>query len=334
MTAVILTQREIRQLLPMAECIEQMAEVLTALTRDEATSPLRWGMRLPGGAILGMMPAALHSRRALGLKVVAVFPGNHGTPLDSHQGLVTLFDADTGAPRAILDATEVTAIRTAAVSAVATRILSRETADDLALLGAGTQAWTHLEAMLCVRPLRRVRVYSATAASREVFARRAGERFPVEVRAAGSAREAVEGASIVCTTTSAREPVLAGAWLSPGTHVNAVGACVPSARELDAEAVARARLYVDRCESVLAESGDFLLARAEGAVDDAHILGELGELLCGACEGRRSDDDITLFKSLGLGVEDVAVAHYLHGRALATGVGVQVELGGRRRGLD
>lgn len=331
MTTVILTQREIRQLLPMAECVEQMAEVLTALARDEATSPLRWGMRLAGGAILGMMPAALHSRRALGLKIVAVFPHNHGTPFDSHQGLVTLFDAETGAPRAILDATEVTAIRTAAVSAVATRALARDGADDLAILGAGTQAWTHLEAMLCVRPIRRVRVFSATPENREAFARQAEQRFAVEVRAVDSARRAVEGASIVCTTTSSREPVLLGEWLAPGTHVNAVGACVPAARELDARAVARARLYVDRCESALAESGDFLLARAEGAVDDAHILGELGELLCGECEGRRSQADITLFKSLGLGVEDVAVAHYLHGRALATGVGVQVELGGRRR---
>ncbi|MCY0988769.1 ornithine cyclodeaminase family protein [Nannocystis sp. ILAH1] len=331
MTTVILTQREIRQLLPMAECVEQMAEVLTALARDEATSPLRWGMRLAGGAILGMMPAALHSRRALGLKIVAVFPRNHGTPFDSHQGLVTLFDAETGAPRAILDATEVTAIRTAAVSAVATRALAREGADDLAILGAGTQAWTHVEAMLCVRPIRRVRVFSATQANREAFARQAEQRFAVEVRAVDSARAAVEGASIVCTTTSSREPVLLGEWLAPGTHVNAVGACVPAARELDARAVARARLYVDRCESALAESGDFLLARAEGTVGDAHILGELGELLCGECEGRRSAADITLFKSLGLGVEDVAVAHYLHGRALATGVGVQVELGGRRR---
>ncbi|MDC0718125.1 ornithine cyclodeaminase family protein [Nannocystis bainbridge] len=328
---MILTQREIRQLLPMAECIEQMAEVLTALARDEATSPLRWGMRLAGGAILGMMPAALQSRQALGLKIVAVFPSNHGTPFDSHQGLVTLFDADTGAPRAILDATEVTAIRTAAVSAVATRALAREGADELAILGAGTQAWTHLEAMQCVRPIRRVRVFSATPANREAFARQARQRFPLEVRAVGSAREAVDGAAIVCTTTSSREPVLYGEWLAPGTHVNAVGACVPAARELDARAVARARLYVDRCESALAESGDFLLARAEGIIDDGHILGELGELLCGACEGRRSDADITLFKSLGLGVEDVAVAHYLHGRALATGVGVQVDLGGRRR---
>lgn len=334
MTTVILTQREIRELLPMTECIEQMAEVLTALARDEATSPLRWGMRLPGEAILGMMPAALHSRRALGLKVVAVFPRNHGSRLDSHQGLVTLFDPDTGEPRAILDATEVTAIRTAAVSAVATRALARADADELAILGSGTQAWTHLEAMLCVRPIRRVRIYSATPTRRHAFVRAAAGRFPVEVVAVDSAREAVEGASLVCTTTASREPVLAGAWLSPGTHVNAVGACVPEARELDAAAVARARLYVDRYESALAESGDFLLARGEGAVDDGHIVGELGELLCGACEGRRGDDEITLFKSLGLGVEDVAVAHYLHGRALATGSGVHVELGGQRRGGD
>ncbi len=167
--------------------------------------------------------------------------------------------------------------------------------------------------MLCVRPIRRVRVYSATAASREAFARRAERAVPGR-GARGELGPRGGRGRVDRVTTSTRELVLAGAWLSPGTHVNAVGACVPSARELDAQAVARARLYVDRCESALAESGDFLLARAEGAVDDAHILGELGELLCGACEGRRSDDDITLFQSLGLGVEDVAVAHYLHGR--------------------
>lgn len=331
MTAVILTQGEIRELLPIGECIDRMAAVLMALARGEATNPLRWGVNLGEGAILGMMPAALASPRALGLKVVAVFPGNHGSALDSHQGLVALFDGETGAPLAILDATEVTAIRTAAVSAVATRALAREDAGELAILGAGTQAWTHLEAMLAVRPIGRVRVYSATAARCESFARRASQRFGIEVRATASAREAVQGAAIVCTVTSAHTPVLAGAWLEPGMHINAVGACTPKARELDAAAVLRGRLFVDSRESALAESGDLLMARAEVLLTDSHIVGELGELLCGRIEGRRSVEEITLFKGLGLGVEDVAVAHYLYERAQATGVGIRVELGGLRR---
>jgi ornithine cyclodeaminase len=315
----------------MRVCIDLMAEALASLSRGEALNPLRRGMPLGDGrSLLGMMPGALKSPAALGLKVVTVFPGNHGTEFDSHQGIVALFDPDTGVPVAILDASEVTAIRTAAVSGLATRLLAREDADELAILGSGVQARTHLEAVLCVREIRRVRVYSPSAENRRAFATREAERQGVQVDAVDSARAAVEGASVICTVTSSREPVLFGDWMAPGAHINAAGSSIKTARELDTKAVVRSRLFVDRRESTLNEAGDFLMPKAEGKITDGHILGEIGELVLGTVPGRRSSEEITLFKSLGLAVEDLAVAHYLDRVAREKNVGTLVELGGRR----
>jgi len=329
MDTLILSQLEVRSLLGMGECIELMAEALAALTRGEAQNPLRRGMRLGDDrGLLGLMPGSLGG--AFGLKAVAVLPGNHGTPYDSHQGVVVLFDGENGLPRAILDASEVTAIRTAAVSAVATRLLAREDACELAILGAGVQARAHLEAMLAVRPIRRARVFSPREASRASFARRESRRHAIPVEAVASAREAVEGADIVCTVTSSREPVLAGAWLAPGAHVNAAGACLPDARELDTEAVRRSRLFVDRRESALREAGDVLIPLAEGAFGEEHIRGELGELLLGRIAGRESPEQITVFESLGLAVEDLAAAAHLDRKARELGAGTRVQLGGLR----
>ena len=334
MGTLVLSQSEIRELLPMDACMGLMEDVLQSLDRGEALNPLRWAMRLgpqaKPGSILGMMPGATDDPRTVGLKVVTVMPGNHGTNLDTHQGLVALFDPDTGVPLAILDGSEITATRTAAVSGVATRALARTDAGDLAILGSGVQARTHLAAMAVARDLRRVRVFSPSRQNREAFAERESKRHGMTVEAVGSARDAVEGADLVCTTTSAREPVLMGEWLAPGCHVNAAGACVPKARELDTQAVVRSRLYVDRRESLLNEAGDFLIPRDEGAVGDDHLVGELGALLAGKCTGRRSDDEITLFESLGIAVEDLATAHYLVGRAREAGVGTEVDLGGLR----
>jgi ornithine cyclodeaminase len=330
-STLILTQREIRDLLPMRVCMDLVAEALMTLARGGAQNPLRWGMRLADGrGLLGMMPGSVDSPPALGLKVVSVFPGNHGTELDAHQGLVVLFDPRNGVPRAVLDASEITAIRTAAASGVATRALARADARDLALLGSGVQARAHLEALLVARPLSRVRVYSPKRASREAFAARESERHGLFVEPADSARAAVEGADLVCTTTSSKEPVLEGRWLARGCHVNAVGACLKTARELDTEAVRRARLFVDRRESALAEAGDLLIPIAEGALGAEHVQGELGEVLLGKCAGRRSDDEITLFESLGLAVEDLAAACYLDKVGRERGAGTLVELGGKR----
>ncbi len=328
----ILSQFDVRQLLDMGECIEAMATALSAVTQGEATLPLRQAIWLPKRiGILGLMPAALHSPPRTGLKAVTVFPGNHGTELDAHQGAVLLFEAERGRLLAIVDASSITALRTAAVSGLATRALSNPDAPDLALLGSGVQAASHLEAMLRVRPIRRVRVWSRHQDHAAAFAETQSNRWQVPVDACGTAREAVADADLICTVTSAREPVLQGSWITRGAHVNAVGSSLPNNRELDAEAVRQARLFVDRRESTLNEAGDFLLAKAEGLVTDDHIQGELGEVLLKRVTGRVSAGEITLFKSLGLAVEDLAAADLVYRKSLQTGAGVEVELGGESR---
>ena len=328
---LILTQPEVRRLLPMRACMDLMAEAFRSLARGEGVNPLRSAMKLHGErGILGLMPGMSGSPEALGLKVVTVFPGNHGTEYDSHQGLVVLFDTEHGLPIAILDASEITAIRTAAASGVATELLAREDATELAIVGSGVQARTHLEAMLEARPIERARVYSPTEANRVAFAEQASERHGIAVEAVESVEEAVRNADIICTVTSSREPILEGEWIALGTHINAAGSSVKFTRELDTDAVASSRLFVDRRESTLNEAGDFLFPKVEGAIDDSHIVGELGEILLGELTGRESEKEITLFKSLGLAVEDLVSAHYVLERARAEGVGVSVPLGGLR----
>lgn len=331
MSVLIVPAVDVRGLLPMSDCMDAMAAVLETLARGDAILPLRPVLWLPErrGA-LGMMPAYLGDAGVMGLKAVSVFPGNEGTGYDSHQGAVLVFETGNGRLLAIVDASEITAVRTAATSGVATRALARADAGDLAILGAGTQARTHLAAMLVARPIRRARVWSRTAANAARFAERESAVHGVTVEVAQTARDAVDGADVICTTTAAREPVLLGEWIAPGAHVNAVGSSVPFARELDGPAMARARLFADRRESVLAESGDFLLAREEGAIGDAHIAGELGEVLLGEIEGRTGPDEITVFESLGLAVEDLAAAFLVYERALARGAGTSLELGGLR----
>ena len=335
MDTLIIPQSLVPELLPMAECIDAMGQALLALTRGDAVLPLRSMVWMPDrSGLLGLMPAYLGVPRSLGLKVISYFPGNHGTDRDSHQGAVLLFDASRGNLLAVIDATSITAIRTAAVSGLATRLLAREDAGDLAILGSGVQAAAHLDAMRTVRTLRRVRVCGVSIDRARAFARRYEARIGRSIEAVARAEEAVDGADLICTTTSSREPVLFGDWVSPGAHINAVGACFANARELDTAAVLRSRLYVDRRESALAEAGDFLIPKAEGTIGDDHIVGELGELIAKRVSGRRTRDEITLFKSLGLAVEDLAAAHSVHERARATGRGIAVDFGGRRDADD
>lgn len=331
METLVIGQSEVPDFLPMAECIGVMEEALAALARGEALLPLRSILWLPEkvGA-LGLMPAALLDSKVVGVKILTLFPGNEGTELDTHQGAVLLFEAARGRLLAIVDATSITAIRTAAVSGVATRLLAREDAKSLTLVGSGVQARTHLQAMLLARPLRRIRVASRDFARAVRFAERESERHGVTIEPIASVEEAVRGADIVCTLTSSRVPVVKGEWIEAGAHVNAVGSSVPFARELDTEAVVRSRLFVDRRESAVNEAGDFLIPKAEGAVADDHILGEIGEVLTGKILGRRTPEDVTLFKSLGLAIEDVAAARHVYEKARALGQGRFVELGGER----
>lgn len=310
----------------MRDCIDVMAEALAALQRGEVHLPLRLVVRPPGTQnLMGLMPSHRGGPEpAWGLKVVCISPGNPARGLDMHQGAVILCDGETGEVRAVMDASAVTAVRTAAVSGVATRLLAREDALELAIIGAGVQARVHLEAMAAVRRLEHARVYSRTRERAQALAREARERYPFPIEAVASAEEAVRGAAVVCTTTSSPEPVLRREWLEPGVHINAVGACFPTTRELDTATVAAASLFVDRRESALSEAGDVLIPIHEGAFGPEHIRAELGEVVVGAAEGRTSSEEITVFESLGIAVEDLAAAHFLVRRAEETGAGARV----------
>ena len=328
---LIITDKQVEQLLPMGECIETMSDALKTVARGGAVLPLRQIMWLPDkSGALGAMPSYLADPASLGIKVITVFQKNLGTKYDSHQGAVLLFDAEHGVLQAVIDASSVTAIRTAAVSGVATRALARVEAGDLCLMGSGAQAMTHLEAMKSVRTLRRVRVWSRSFDNAKAFATKALAKHGIEVEAIDSAREAVMDADIICTTTSSREPVLLGEWIAQGAHINAVGSSIPAARELDTAAVVNASLFVDRRESTVNEAGDYLIPMKEGAIDASHIRAELGDVLTGAHDGRSTGSEITLFKSLGIAIEDLASAHLIHRKALALGIGTSIELGGLR----
>ena len=337
MTTLLLSDRDVHDLLPMRECIDVMAGALRAVTMGDAVLPLRTVLRLGDTTnAFASMPAILGAGESasIGAKVITVFPGNDATPFDAHIGVVLLFDAQNGTLLAIADASSITAIRTSAVSGLATRLLANDDAATLAILGAGVLAMPHLEAVCAVRPITRVRVWSrsgAAAGSRAaVFAAAARAKFGIDVSACDTVQEAVGDADVVCTITSSRTPVLEGAWLKSGAHVNAVGASIRTARELDTAAVVNARVFGDRRESVLAEAGDVLIPLAAGAITEAHLLGELGDVLTGALQGRTATSDVTLFKSLGLAVEDVAALRHIHTKAIALGRGVTVDLGGRR----
>jgi ornithine cyclodeaminase len=329
MKVLFVNESGVRELLPMETCVALMREALAAFSRGDAVLPLRSVFWLPGrSGAMAAMPGYLGAPRSFGIKVISVMPGNHGTPYDSHQGVVMLFGLEHGEPLAIMDASAITAIRTAAASAAATDALAGPDAGDLALIGTGTQARTHLAAMHAVRPLRRVRVWSRSRSHAERFAEEESARLGIPVQVSASAEGAVRGADLVCTTTASAEPVVRGEWLSPGAHVNAVGACFPSARELDTAAVARSRFFTDCRESCLAEAGDFLIPLAEGSIAAEHLLGEIGQVFLGDIAGRVSRDDVTVYESLGIAIEDLAAAHHVHRVALESGAGTWIDWGG------
>jgi ornithine cyclodeaminase/alanine dehydrogenase-like protein (mu-crystallin family) len=327
MRVLILNKRDVEAMLSMPKCIELMAEALVSLARGQVALPLRPVIRIPDSPnAFAAMPTYSASLGAIGTKLISVFPGNHGTSRDSHQGIVVLFDGTNGSPLAIMDAASITAIRTAAVSGVATRALANKTVSTLAILGSGVQARAHVDAMLAVRRFSRLIVWSRTPDHARALVEDTRKRHGLQVEIATEAESAVNQADVVCTVTASREPVLQGKWLKAGAHVNAVGASLPTTRELDTDAVRRARVFVDRRESALNEAGDLLIPMREGVISAQHIVGEIGELLSGPDSGRENGDEITLFKSLGLAIEDLACAHYLHDRAARDGTRTWVEI--------
>jgi ornithine cyclodeaminase len=320
-SVLVLGEDDVRRLLDMESCIEAMTEVLTGLARGELFQPLRSVVRPPNAnGFLGLMPAHRSGSNALySLKEIVVTPTNPTRDLDAHQGGVLLHDGETGQLLALLNASPVTEIRTAAVSAVATRALARADAERVAILGAGVQARGHVEAMRAVLGDPEIRIWARNVDAAEALA------AEVEAIVSPSVDAALFGAEVVCTTTASTEPVVEKRWLAQGAHVNAVGACVPTARELDTATVAGSSFFVDRRESALAEAGDYVLAEAEGAIGADHIAAELGEVLAAMHPGRRDESELTVFESLGIAVEDLAAAELVVRRAREQGAGVEVE---------
>jgi ornithine cyclodeaminase/alanine dehydrogenase-like protein (mu-crystallin family) len=322
----VLRGPEVRKLLPMAACIDVMQKTMIAVSEGRVVLPLRSILVMPGDrGMMGMMPGYLAEPECFGVKLVSLIPRNKPPQYSSHLGLVLLFEAEHGQPVALLDAAEITAIRTAAASGLATRLLARADAGDLALLGAGEQARSHLEAMLCVRPLRRIRVWARDRDKAKAFADSEGARHRVPIEHAASVREAVAGADIVCTTTKARDPILLGDWLTPGVHMNVVGSSIAAAAEIDTPAVVKSRFFVDCRNSTVNEGGEYLRALRGGAITPEHILGEIGEVANGSKEGRCSPLDMTLYKSLGIAPQDLASAHYVLEKARAAGIGQVID---------
>lgn len=312
---------DVRRLLTMRDCIAAMRDAMTLTAAGRAVQPIRTALRLPTeGNLLGMMPGYIAEPESFGIKIISIFPNNFGTGLSSHQGLVVVFEPEHGSPVGILDAATITAIRTAASSAVATDVLARTDARSLGIFGYGEQAVEHLEAMLQVRPFDRVLVWGRSRDSAAAFAREQALRHGVEV-APASCEEAA-ACDILCTVTAAPEPFLKGAWLAAGTHLNVVGSGIRTTAEIDVEAVVRSRVFTDYTASALALGGDLKRAIDAGRIDASHIVGCVGDVLSGSVPGRRSPDEITLFKSLGMAAEDLIAAEFILRRAREDGVGL------------
>jgi ornithine cyclodeaminase len=331
MRLLVLSGEQVHNLLGYAQCADAMRAALTALQSGAAQQPLRTVLRPDGAAgLVALMPSYLageppSAEPAYGLKAICITPSNPAAGLDTHQGVVLVSSGATGEPLALLNASAVTEIRTAAVSVVATQLLARPDADVLAVIGAGVQARAHALALDQASALTGIRFASRDAAKAAQLAASLAGQTRAPVRACESVQAAVAGAGIVVTATSSAQPVLDAAWLAPGTHLNAVGACLPHQRELDTATMARGVLFADRRESVLAEAGDYVLAAGEGAVGPENIRAELGELLTGQAAGRASADDITIFESLGLAIEDLAAARCAYEAAAAAGAGTWID---------
>jgi ornithine cyclodeaminase len=280
----------------------------------------------PTQAYFGVMPAYTPQPARLGAKLVTVFGGNEARGLPSHLATILLLDPDTGALQAILDGRYITEARTAAVSAVSARHLARADAGTLAIVGTGVQARSHLEALSAVRTLTDIRVWSPRPASRERFVGEMAPHAQGRLRATTRAEDAVRGADIVVLVTSSPTPVVEDAWVAPGAHVISVGACRPDQREMDPALVAQARLYVDSRAAALVESGDVVMGIRDGRFTSAHVAGELGEVVLGRTPGRSTDAEVTVFKSLGMAVEDVVAADLVLRKAIESGGGTELTL--------
>jgi ornithine cyclodeaminase/alanine dehydrogenase-like protein (mu-crystallin family) len=305
-------REEVARRLTYEMCIPIVRDAMIAFSRGETRQLLRSIIPLADGRMFGVMPGAMGSRAPFGAKLISVFPENFALGIQSHQGLVILFDPENGAPVCVVHAGEITAIRTAAASAVATDALARKDARQLAILGYGEQAATHARAISKVRRLESIKIWGRSPERARDFAERMQAELAVPVASSSEVQDAVAEAGIICTVTSASEPILKGAWVRPGTHLNLVGSSHTGPTEVDNDLVVRSRFVADSREGVLNQGAEFLRAKAAGLIGDDHIVAEIGQVLAGDVEGRRSEEEITVYKSLGHVVQDLSTAWALY----------------------
>ena len=319
-----LSEADVRAVLPMPDLIAAMEAALAAFSAGQVVQPVRPVVEMGEAAFFAAMPGFVRDPAVLGAKLVAVIGANQARGLPTHRASIMLLDPETGGLMALMDGRLITEMRTAAVSAVSAKYMARADAGALAILGSGVQARSHLAALTLWHAFDDVRVWSPTPGHAQRFA----DEAPAPVSVCPSAGKAVEGAGVVVLATASSTPVVEDGWVAPGAHVISVGACRPGHREMDPALVARARVVVDARASAFQESGDIVMGLAEGRFARGHVVAELGEVVSGAAAGRTSEREVTVFKSLGLAVEDLAAAHLAYQRASAAGRGIEIDLGG------
>jgi ornithine cyclodeaminase len=305
-------REEVARRLTYEMCIPIVRDAMIAFSRGETRQLLRSIIPLADGRMFGVMPGAMGASAPFGAKLISVFPENFAKGIQSHQGLVILFDPENGAPVCVVHAGQITAIRTAAASAVATDALARKNASRMAILGYGEQAATHARAISKVRKLQSIKIWGRSPERARTLAEQFQNELAIPISSAGNVQEAVAEADIICTVTSATESILKGAWVRAGTHVNLVGSSHSGPVEVDNDLVIRSRFIADSREGVLAQGAEFLRAKAAGLIGDDHIVAEIGQVLAGEIEGRRSPEEITVYKSLGHVVQDLSTAWALY----------------------
>ncbi|MBJ88352.1 MAG: ornithine cyclodeaminase [Woeseia sp.] len=322
----IIAKKDIPELLSMRRCMEVIDACMREVSLRNVELPLRWGLKAGSKGVMGMMPGYLGSPECYGIKLVSLFPENSRHGISSHSGLMVLFEPEFGQPIAVMDAGHLTALRTAAASAVATQVLALPGAKKAAILGTGEQAEFHAAAMLEVQKDIKLTFWGRSRSNAEKIAHRYDDSGYSQACVAPTVEDAVADADIICSVTAAPEPILEGKWLPKDCHVNAVGASIPEHREIDSETVTRSRYFTDYRESCLAQAGELRKAIADGNIDETYISGEIGEVLLGECHGRSSVGEITLYRSLGIAAQDLAAAHAIYRQAEQQDVGTVAEL--------
>ena len=324
---LLLSEKQVQGLIDIDELIDALAQAHIQYSTGNAVMPVRLVVPLPqiDGRITSM-PGYLNEDKALGMKVVTYFQGNPKQNLPAILATIMLFSSESGKMIAAMDGSYITAIRTACASAMATKVLANPQTPVLGILGAGVQARAHIQALTRVRKLEKIKIYSPSGASAAAIQREMAPQIQAVIEATRSADEAVRDADLVVTATTAKQPILRHEWLKAGVHINAVGSHRPDQREIDGATLARAKIVVDSREAIMAECGDILLAIKEGSITKENIHGEIGEVLAGSKSDRESTDEVTLYKSVGIAIQDVATANLVYRKAMAHGVGTNVEI--------